>query len=171
ENVEDNNLSGADYVIVIKPQSEQKPTFPIRLSSLVKDENGNVASGKFNVDLTWFPSTLGLGDAEFIITIYDKESGFPVPQAAYDFVLLKGDAEIYRKSGTAQAGGSFEDVKLSEQHLGNLVLKIENIAKSSEYAEIPIFVTPEFPISTILILFAGFGMILVMSKSRIKLNA
>ena len=170
ENIEGNSLSGADYVVVVKPQSEQKPTFPIRLSSLV-NENGATSSGKFNVDLTWIPSTLEIGDAEFIITIYDKESGLPVPQATYDFVLLKGDSEIYRKSGAAQAGGSFEDIKLSEQYRGDLVLRIENIANTQEYVKIPISVTPEFPIGTMAVFFAAFGVILVMSKSRIKLNA
>ena len=166
ENINGTELSSADFVVVIKPKSEPKQNFPIRIPSVTKDSTGNVILGKYNVDLTWVPNTLGIGDAEFIITIYDKDSGAPVQEAEYDFVLLKGGSEVYRKSGFAQAGGNFENVKLFQEHVGPLTLRIENIDQSGEYVEIPISVTPEFPIGSILVMTVLFSFVKLFAKFR-----
>lgn len=166
ENINGTELSSADFVVVIKPKSEPKQNFPIRIPSVTKDSTGNVILGKYNVDLTWVPNTLGIGDAEFIITIYDKDSGAPVQEAEYDFVLLKGGSEVYRKSGFAQAGGNFENVKLFQEHVGPLTLRIENIDQSGEYVEIPISVTPEFPIGSILVMTVLFSFVTLFAKFR-----
>ncbi|CAE6486184.1 peptidase [Candidatus Nitrosotenuis uzonensis] len=154
ENIDGNDLSAVDFVVVVKPKSEPKQNFPIRIPSMIKDDTGNTVQGRYNVDLTWIPNTLGVGDAEFIITIYDKASGFPIRQAEYDFVLLKDDNEIYRKSGFAQAGGSFENVRFFEEYVGPLTLRIENIDQSDEFVEIPIMVTPEFPVVFLVLIVA-----------------
>lgn len=154
ENIDGNDLSSADFVVVVKPKSEPKQNFPIRIPSMIKDDAGNANPGRYNVDLTWIPNTLGIGDAEFIITIYDKEDDYPIPQAEYDFVLLKGGNEIYRKAGFAQAGGSFENVRLVEEYVGPLTLRIENIDQSGEFVEIPIMVTPEFPVVFMILIIA-----------------
>jgi hypothetical protein len=166
ENVEGVELSSADFVVVVKPKSEPKQNFPIRIPSMIKDDTGNTIPGKYNVDLTWIPNTLGVGDAEFIITIYDKETGLPIPQAEYDFVLLKNDNEVYRKSGFAQAGGSFENIKITEEHVGTLMLKLENIDSSNEFIEIPIAVTPEFPFGSILVMVVLFSFIILFATFR-----
>jgi len=166
ENINGTELSSADFVVVIKPKSEPKQNFPIRIPSVTKDSTGNVIPGKYNVDLTWVPNILGVGDAEFIITIYDKDSGAPVQDAEYDFVLLKNGNEVYRKSGFAQAGGNFENVKLFQEYVGPLTLRIENIDQSGEYAEIPISVTPEFPFGSILIMTALFSFIILFARFR-----
>lgn len=154
ENIDGNELSAVDFVVVVKPKSEPKQNFPIRIPSMIKDDTGNTVQGRYNVDLTWIPNTLGVGDAEFIITIYDKASGFPIRQAEYDFVLLKDNNEIYRKSGFAQAGGSFENVRFFEEYVGPLTLRIENIDQSDEFVEIPIMVTPEFPVVFLVLIIA-----------------
>ncbi|MEW6044845.1 MAG: peptidase, partial [Thermoproteota archaeon] len=154
ENIDGNDLSAVDFVVVVKPKSEPKQNFPIRIPSMIKDDTGNTVQGRYNVDLTWIPNTLGVGDAEFIITIYDKASGFPIRQAEYDFVLLKDNNEVYRKSGFAQAGGSFENVRFFEEYVGPLTLRIENIDQSDEFVEIPIMVTPEFPVVFLVLIVA-----------------
>lgn len=166
ENIEGDKLSSADFVVVVKPKSEPKQNFPIRIPSVIKDGAGNTIPGKYNVDLTWIPNTLGIGDAEFIITIYDKETGFPVPQAEYDFVLVKDDKEVFRKSGFAQAGGSFESIKLSEEHVGPLTLRLVEIDGSNEFVEIPIVVTPEFPFGSILTMTALFSCVILFALFR-----
>lgn len=166
ENIDGEELSSADFVVVVKPKSEPKQNFPIRIPSMVKDDSGNTVPGRYNVDLTWIPNILGVGDAEFIITIYDRESGSPIPQSEYDFVLLKGDSEMYRKSGFAQAGGSFENIRFFDEYVGPLTLRIENIDQSGEYAEIPISVTPEFPFGSILVMTALFSFALLFTRFR-----
>ena len=166
ENINGTELSSADFVVVVKPKSEPKQNFPIRIPSLTKDSTGSTIPGKYNVDLTWVPNTLGVGDAEFIITIYDKDSGAPVQEAEYDFVLLKGGSEVYRKSGFAQAGGDFENVKLFQEYVGPLTLRIENIDQSGEYVEIPISVTPEFPLGSILVMTVLFSFVTLFAKFR-----
>lgn len=166
ENIDGEELSSADFVVVVKPKSEPKQNFPIRIPSMVKDDSGNTIPGRYNVDLTWIPDILDVGDAEFIITIYDRESGSPIPQSEYDFVLLKDDSEVYRKSGFAQAGGSFENIRFFDENVGPLTLRIENIDQSGEYAEIPISVTPEFPFGSILVMTALFSFALLFTRFR-----
>jgi len=170
ENIDGTELSSADFVIVVKPKSEPKQNFPIRMQSIMKDGNGNAVPGKYNVDLTWVPNTLGVGDAEFIITIYDKDSGAPVQQVEYEFVLIKGGNEVYRKSGFAQAGGNFENVKLFQEYVGPLILRIENIDQSGEYVEVPISVTPEFPLGSIFVITALFSFVVLFAKFRKSLE-
>ena len=74
--IEGNSLSKANFLIVIKPQQSQD--FPIMLESMPEKESGE---GKYIVDLTWFPNTLGLGESEFVITFYDKNTDLPVREA------------------------------------------------------------------------------------------
>lgn len=171
ENLEGNELSSADFVIVIKPKEKPKQVFPVRLTSITY-ENEIKKDGRFFVDLTWIPAELvPREESEFIITIYDKETLNPVPQSEYDFVILQNGNEVFRKSEVAHAGGSFVNYKFDESNVGTVTLRIENIDQSGEYVEIPISVTPEFSIGTMLMLFTAFGITLVASKSRIKLNA
>ena len=70
------------------------------LESMPEKESGE---GKYIVDLTWFPNTLGLGESEFVITFYDKNTDLPVREESYDFVLIKDGKKIHRKSGIANA--------------------------------------------------------------------
>lgn len=150
-------LSSADFVTVVSPES--KKTFPIRVQSLTQDGT----MGNYGVDLTWIPENLQPGEAEFIMTIYDKNLQ-PVPKAEYDFVLIQNGQEIQRKSHVASAGGSFEDVTFFEGNKGPLTLRIENIDQSGEYIEIPIMVTPEFPLGWILILCAMLSAGIIISR-------
>lgn len=149
QKISGNTLATSQFNIVVNQEAIPAKIFPIRLESMKGSEPG---SGKYYVDLTWFPSDLRVNEqSEFVITMYDKATGQPIPQAKYDFVLLNGQNEVLRKEGFAKAGGSFEDYMFSESDKGQLKLRIENINDSSEFVEIPLSVTPEFPVFVILV--------------------
>ena len=149
ENINNQFLASADFMAVVETQKIPEQKFPLRLES----QNPTGPEGSYFVDLTWIPSPLEIfNDAEFIITIYDKKTEIPIPQAEYDFVLLKDGKEIARKSGFAKAGGSFENYRFAEKDLGDVTLRIENIDQSQEFVKIPLSVTPEFPVSVFFVL-------------------
>ena len=145
-------------------QKIEQQEFPIRQTSL--KSNGD--PGNYFVDITWFSSPLQIYEqSEFILTIYDKETLLPVYDAKYDFVLVSADnKEIFRKSGLASAGGSFENYRFAEKDLGGAMLRIENINNSGEFIELPINVTPEFPLGVILILPLSLFGIVLFSRFR-----
>lgn len=160
-NIEGNPLSDVNFLLVVKPQEIKK--FPIKLESIKSD----TYDGKYLVDLTWFPNMLGLGESEFVMTFYEKDSKLPARGATYDFVLIKNGTEIHRKSGVASAGGTFENFVFVERETGDLTVRIEKIAGTDEYVEIPINVTPEFPFG-ISIMFIVMILILTLSTKYIK---
>src|SRR5574338_125821 len=159
EKINGEELSSADFVVVVSPES--KKTFPIRMQSATPDG----AKGNYNVDLTWIPENLQPGEAEFIITVYDQNLQ-PVQNAEYDFVLIQNGQEIQRKSHVASAGGSFEDVTFFEANRGPMTLKIENINKSGESVELPITVTPEFPLGWLIVLGVVFSGLVVIPRIK-----
>jgi len=159
--IEDYPLSNVSFLVTVQPQETSK--FPITLTS-ISELNPN--KGKYLVDLTWFPESLELGESEFVMTILEKNTGIPVKGATYDFVLIKNGTEIYRKSGMASAGGSFENFVFVENESGDVNLRIEKIAGTDEYVEIPINVAPEFPLGA-LIIFATL-LIFVTVASKVK---
>ncbi len=155
-------LSNVSFLVVVKPQ--ENTLFPITLEST---SESNPDDGSYTVDLTWFPNVLGLGESEFIMTFYEKDTGNTIRNATYDFVLIKDDEEIHRKPGIANSGGTFENFVFVEQETGDLTVKIEKIAGTDEYVEIPINVTPEFPAGVL----AMFGIlvisIIIVSKTKL----
>jgi hypothetical protein len=162
ENLEGNSFAGVEFNSVIKEATS--PQFPITLSSFFI-EDGLKKTGKYDVDLTWFPSTIQIGEqAEFVFTIRDKNKGIIVPQSSYDFVILQKE-EIFRKSGTAPAGGDYVDYTFSSNQKGPTTIRIENINNSGETVEIPIVVTPEFPLGLLLVITVGF-MCLLLFRSK-----
>jgi len=164
ENIGDKFLSSVSFVTVVEPK-QKLDTFPITLTSVLLDDSGNKIEGNYNVDLTWFSNPITIDESsEFIITIYDKNTGTQVFQSEYDFVLIQNNEEIYHKSGVASAGGSFENYVFKKNNLGEITLRLENINKSSEFIEIPIAVTPEFPLTALLVLPLSLIVIILFSK-------
>lgn len=159
-----NSLSKANFLMVVKPQ-ESNP-FPIRLESIPKSGS---TGGLFNVDLTWFPNTLGLGESEFVITFYDKNTGQPVRGTLYDFVLIKNEQEIHRKSGFATAGGTFENFVFVEGETGDITLRLEKINGTEEYVEIPIQVAPEFSFAISILGILILSTILISKTKFVKI--
>lgn len=70
--------------------------------------------------------------------------------------------------GVAPAGGSFEDVTFFENQKGPVTLAIQNIDASDESVELPIAVTPEFPLGWILVLATVFSVVIVSSMINKK---
>jgi len=138
------------------------------LESMPEKESGE---GKYIVDLTWFPNTLGLGESEFVITFYDKNTDLPVREASHDFVLIKDGKKIHRKSGIANAGGTFENFLFVKGEAGDLTLKIEKIDGTNQFVEVPIHVAPEFSFAIIMILgILIFGTIIISKIRLVKIN-
>lgn len=172
EKINGKTYASIDFVVVVESQDNSNPTFPIRLSSQFINENKQPQEGNYFVDITWFSNPLEINEeSEFIITIYDKVTGYPVSQAEYDLVILSEDGlELLRTSGLAKAGGSFENFKFEESHLGNVVLRIENIDQSNEFAEITTAITPEFGTITIFVLIiAIISTIVISTNSKLSL--
>lgn len=161
ENINGEKLSSADYVIAVKPLDTKK-TFPIRVQSTTQ----NGSAGKYYVDLTWIPEDLKPGEAEFILTIYD-DTMQSVSNAKYDFALLQNSKPIYQNSGVAKAGGSFEDVIFFEGNKGPITLRLD-IDDTGEYVELPIMVTPEFPLGVLFVFVAVFSVVVMVSKINKK---
>ena len=158
EGINGEQLSSTDYVVAVSPK-ETKKTFPIRIPSATQDGT----QGNYFVDLTWIPENLQPGEAEFIFTIYDKNLQ-PVQNAEYDFTLSQNGQELYKNSDMAQAGGSFEDVTFFESNKGPITLQIKNINQSNESIEIPIMVTPEFPLGVFLVLGVLLSIVIIMPR-------
>jgi len=157
--IEGYSLSNVNFLVVVN--SEDNALFPIKLSSI---SESNPDEGKYDVDLTWFPSILSLGESEFIMTFYQKDTALPVNDVTYDFVLIKNGTEIHRKSGFASTGGTFENFVFVEGETGDLIVRIEKIAGTDEYVEILINVTPEFPLGASII----FGIITLSMLVALK---
>ncbi|MBI3253615.1 MAG: hypothetical protein HYZ56_02700 [Nitrosopumilales archaeon] len=170
QNIGGNKFAYNQFNIAVNPEEIPTRVFPIRLESM-KNVGDALNSGQYYVDLTWFPSDLRINeDSEFVITIYDKTTGQPVPEAEYDFVLLNGNQEILRKGGYAKAGGSFENHVFSENDLGLMTLRIENIDESLEFVEIPLSVTPEFPVGSLIVFFIVFSSMFLFFRFMVNKN-
>ena len=162
--IEGNSSSNVTFLVVVNPQDIAK--FPIKLEST---SESNPDGGNYRVDLTWFPNTLQLGESEFIMTFYDKNSGLVVGDVAYDFVLVQNGTEIHRKSGVASGGGTFENFVFVEKEAGDVTIRIEDIAGTDEYAEITVNVVPEFDLLVLLVLGVAFVVVVIASKTGKKL--
>ncbi|MBT8173143.1 MAG: PEFG-CTERM sorting domain-containing protein [Nitrosopumilus sp.] len=161
--IEGNTLSDVSFLVVVNPQEVAK--FPIKLESI---SESNPDDGKYRVDLTWFPNTLELGESEFIMSFYDKDSRMTTGDVSYDFVLVQNGTEIHRKSGIASGGGTFENFVFVEKEVGDVTIRIEKIAGTDEYVEITVNVVPEFGLLALLVLGTAFGIVIIASKTGKK---
>lgn len=164
-NIGSNKFAETEFVFVVNSPIMK---FPITIPSQTTDGK----EGSYDVDLTWIPADL-LPDeeSEFIFTIYEKNSKIPILDAYYEFVLIKDNKEILRKDGIAPAGGYFEDYVFSEEHAGTVLVRLDKINNSDEYAEISVNVVPEFGLLALLVLGVAFVIVVIMSKTGGKLPA
>lgn len=161
DNIGSNSYADTEFVFVVNAPIIQ---FPITIPSQTSDGK----EGNYDVDMTWIPADLMPGDeSEFIFTIYEKDSRIPIYDAYYEFVLVQNNEEIFRTSGIAPAGGIFEDYVFTEENSGQVLVRLDKINKSDEYAEISVNVVPEFGLLSMLVLSIAFIMILVISKKEI----
>ena len=161
ENIGSNKFAETEFTFVVNSPILK---FPITIPSQTYDGN----EGDYDVDLTWIPADLFPNEeSEFIFTIYEKNTKTPIRDAYYEFVLIKDNDEVIRKSGTAPAGGYYEDYVFSEEHAGQILVKLDKIDGTDQYVEISVNVVPEFGLMTILILSIGFTILVMVSRKTI----
>lgn len=148
-----------EMVFTLSPSKDIK--FPV---SVLSDDQ------QFQVDLTWSPKTIEPGEkVNFIFTIRDGSTLDPLRQSTYDFVLQKEAGsgkpdEIYRSSGTAKVGGTFESYTFSEEQTGQFTVKFENIRDTDAVAKFNITVVPEFSIYVLAVFGVGVVFVLVLYR-------
>ena len=147
-----------------EPQSEMIFTlsttndaqFP--LSAMTRNED-------VRVDLSWEPLDIEIDKkTKFIFTFRDGQTGDTIRNAKYDFVILQQGCEIYRKSGNAAVGGSFEEYTFSKENTGPTIIRFEKIKGTDMETEFGIVVVPEFGPLVFLILAGTMVMTLLFTK-------
>ena len=148
-----------DYMLFTLEASD-KIEFP--MSALTRDE-------KFQVDLSWTPITIEPNtNTKFVFTIRDGNTGEPLRQSTYDFIILQNNVEIYRTTGNADVGGQFEDYTFMEGQTGSTVIRFENIRGTDSSTEFGLVVIPEFGAIVILILASGLISTITINKNFLK---
>jgi len=165
DNIGSNEYAETEFAFVVNSSIIK---FPITIPS----QTANGKEGIYDVDMTWIPADiLPDEESEFIFTIYEKNSKTPIMDAYYEFVLIKDGEEILRKPGIAPAGGYFEDYVFADEHSGQVLVKLDKINKSEEYAEISVNVVPEFGSLSLLVISITFVMLLIVTIKDIpRLN-
>ena len=164
EDIDSNNYASTEFAFAVDAPALK---FPITIPSQTKDGS----RGSYDVDMTWIPADLiPEEEFEFIFTIYEKDSKVPVFDAYYEFVIMQNGEDVLRKSGVAPAGGSYEDVVFSEENAGKILVRLEKIDSSEEYAEIAVNVVPEFGAISILVLTASLIAVLLAARNTKSLR-
>ncbi|KEQ55992.1 blue copper domain-containing protein [Marine Group I thaumarchaeote SCGC AAA799-E16] len=158
-------LANVSFLVAVNAPDVSK--FPMELQSI---SESNPDEGQYTVDLTLFPNTLDLGEAEFVMSFYQKDTGLTTGDVTYDFVLIKNGTEIHRKSGIANGGGTFENFVFVEREVGDVTIRVENIGGTDEFVELPVNVTPEFPLGVLIIFAMIITMMIVVSKTKLAKN-
>lgn len=149
-----------DYMLFTLEEND-KVEFP--MSAMTRD-------GKFQVDLSWDPIDIEPNkNSKFIFTIRDGNTGQPLRQSTYDFVILQNNVEIYKTSGKAEIGGQSEDYTFPESQTGPTVIRFENIRGTDSSTEFGLVVVPEFGAMVILILASGLISMITINKKFFKI--
>jgi predicted secreted protein with PEFG-CTERM motif len=143
-------------------KTSDKVEFP--MSATTRDE-------RFQVDLSWEPITIEPNtNTKFVFTIRDGNTGAPLRQSTYDFVILQNNVEIYRTSGNADVGGQFEDYTFKEGQTGPTVIRFENIRGTNSSTEFGLVVVPEFGFFAVFVLAISLLTIIIFNKNFFVLN-
>jgi hypothetical protein len=114
--------------------------------------------GTFIVEVTWTPAEIGsphVFDMHFI----EPETGVEIEDVVYDFSVYRdGDREELRR-GQAVATQEFT---FEEQ--GQYSIRIDNIEGLGEGVEIPVQVTPEFPLGMFAIVALALGAAVLFAR-------
>jgi hypothetical protein len=152
------NISGIQKGNQTTTSSSTIPTTTTKPITL----QGTSTNDKFKVEVNWTPNDISKENT-FDIKFLDSKSGKEIKGVTYDIVLLTGDkklAETYRSAQTAtQQKYIFGDQ-------GSYILNIDKINNSpAESVNIPIQVTPEFPVNVLaLMAIAALGLTIISSR-------
>jgi hypothetical protein len=107
--------------------------------------------GTFTVEITWTPDDVGSTNA-FDMRFIEPETGEEVLDIVYDFSIYSGgDREVLRRDQAATR----QEFAFDEP--GSYQIRIDDIDGLGEGAAIPIQVTPEFPVGTVVLVAAALG--------------
>ena len=125
---------------------------------------------QFQVDLSWEPLEIEPGkNTKFIFTIRDAQTGNPLRQSSYNFVILQNNIEVYQTNGIAEIGGEFEDYTFSESQTGPTIIRFENIRDTGMNTEFGLVVVPEFGIFVFLTLILAISTMILFSRNFRKI--
>ncbi|HLE34505.1 MAG TPA: hypothetical protein VI698_01310, partial [Nitrososphaerales archaeon] len=125
--------------------------------------------GSFHGTLSVSPTSIDPGKTtSFTFSFMDRSMSNTIRDVTYDFVLVKDGQEITKRQGKTLAGAASEQFTFSESHAGSITLRLENINNTGESMEFPFIVTPEFPISLVVLLMAvTFGAVVLAGRYNI----
>jgi len=146
--------------LVFTLTASSKVVFPI--IAMTKNE-------EIQVDLSWEPTNIEPDiNTIFIFTIRDGATGNTLRNSSYDFVIIQSGQEVYRASGKAVVGGSFETFTFSEKQTGPTIIRFENIRGTDMETEFGIVVVPEFgTIATMILAVTLTSLIILIKKNSI----
>lgn len=126
---------------------------------------GESTTGMFHVSVGWTSADIG-SENHFEIEIMNDE-GNHLDDATYDIVLLRDGEHI---DDTHRTNQTATDQHYTFEEQGSYTLRIENINGSGELeaVEIPMQVTPEFPLGAFGIAAATIGAIVAAGRSRLR---
>jgi hypothetical protein len=146
-------------VFTLEPKGEV--VFPV--IAMTRDET-------IQVDLSWDPIVIEPNrNTKFIYTFRDAKTGDLLRNTSYDFVILQGDKELYKKSANAQIGSDFTDYTFSESQKGNTSIRFENIGGSGKDTQFGITVVPEFGPLAFLVLSLAVAASLAIGSKRFRI--
>lgn len=122
--------------------------------------------GSFLVQVAWEPAEVGQENT-FDISFVEPETGTMLEDITYDFSVLQGDSVKAHKVDQAASRQ-----RLAFDEPGQYTIRIDNIDGLDEGVEIPIQVTPEFPLGALAGV-AAVGAAVAASKiylSKVKHN-
>lgn len=118
--------------------------------------------GTFTVEITWTPDDFGSSNA-FDIRFIEPETGEEIEDVRYDISIYSGgDREILRRDQTATR----QEFTFDEP--GSYEIRIDDIEGLGERVAIPIQVTPEFPLGTIVLVAVALGAAIVAARRNNK---
>jgi hypothetical protein len=114
--------------------------------------------GTFMVEITWTSDDVGSKNT-FDMRFVEPETREEIENVVYDFSIYRGgDREVLRRDQTATRQEFTFDTA------GSYVIRIDNIDRLDENAQIPIQVTPEFPLGAIATIATALGAAAVLAR-------
>ncbi|MEM4379046.1 MAG: peptidase, partial [Candidatus Nitrosotenuis sp.] len=146
-------------VFILEPKSDI--VFPV--VAMTKDES-------IQVDLSWDPVVIEPNkNIKFIYTFRDAKTGDLLRNTSYDFVILQGGKELYKKSANAQIGSDFADYTFSESQQGHTSIRFKNIGGTGKETEFGITVVPEFGTFAFLVLSFAVAASLAIRNKKLRI--
>lgn len=124
---------------------------------------GSSTSGNFKVQINWTSNDIGKENT-FAVKILDAE-GNELSDATYSIMLFKGEEHL---NETHREDQNVAEQKYTFDEEGSYTLRIENINGSGtqDGIEIPMQVTPEFPVGMFGLMATIFSVMIIVIRSK-----